>query len=297
MIRDLNQERIEGAVSAANDFLQAQLGASLDGDPAARKFEERMLSVGERAMALLRAIPHPKYEGYYVPLSKYNVTGQATADFDEAAATLPGYRVLLPGPLVGVKSNDFFPAVVSEDGLKEPGTLRLHVHGYPYRRRTTEDGRETFLSDSARVYLAGAGQSETKDIGEDGTHGSNDALEAGHFPTIIAAGMDSTILEAWQAGSHINHAWRESPDNSAIVETSKRLGGPIRKTVTITRDAIARGDATIWWHKDLDEKETNDKGPDLKPKSSALVVVQALGFEELKRRNPKGLETVKRLIG
>jgi hypothetical protein len=280
MTETITQTRVEDAIANTNAFLSVERGASLDGDFASGQVAERIHSVGQRAEDLLSSVPHPKLDGLYVPLSKHNAN-----QYGEAAAVLPGYLVLVPSALVEAGTSVFYPAVVSEDGLKTD-VLRLHVLKQPYRQQVRY---------GASMVLSAAGQSETKGIGEHGRKAS-DGVEAEHFATLLAAGSDRNVQTAWQSGQHVNHTWREQQSNSVTAEVSKRLFGQDmpQDTITITRQQIETGRAMILWHEGM--RDENSGTPETAAKDKALVVIQGLGYEALRTRNPQGLDTVKRLI-
>lgn len=276
----ITRTRIEDAIASTNSFLHAERGTGIDGDFASYRVAERIATVSERAEAVLHSVPHPRHEGWYVPLSKHNAN-----DFGEAAAVLPGYLVLVPSALVERGTSVFYPAVVSEDGLKT-NDIRLHVLRQPYRRQVRY---------GAAMVLSAAAQSETKGIGEHGRK-TNDGVEAEHFATLLAAGNDVSVQAAWQSGQHVNHAWRKQAGNSVIAEVSKRLFGPDipQTTVTITERQIEAGQAMLLWHDGMRDEQTG--GPETATRDKALVVIQGLGYEALRSRNPQGIDNVKRLI-
>lgn len=276
----ITQTRIEDAVARTTVFLEEQRGASIDGGYASLQVAERVATVSERAEAVLQSIPHPKLNGLYVPLSKHNA-----GSYSEAVAVLPGYLVLVPSALVEQGTSLFYPAVVSEDGLKSD-SLRLHVLRQPYRQKVRY---------GASMVLSAAGQSETKGVGEHGRK-TNDGIEAEHFATLLAAGSDTNVQAAWQAGQHVNHTWREQAGNSVTAEVSKRLFGAdmSQTTVTITRQQIEAGQAMLLWHEGMRDDQTGS--PETAARDRALVVIQGLGYEALRTHNPQGLDNVKRLI-
>lgn len=283
MKESITQTRTEDAIAKANNFLEIERGADLDGGFAARQVTERVLTVEERARALLFSIPHPKHSGFYVPLSKYNANY-----FSEAAAVLPGYMVLIPSGLVEKGTSELYPAVVSEDGLKNQN-IRLHVLKQPYRQG---------MSYGAAMILSAAGQSETKGVGEHGRTVS-DGIEAEHFATLLAAGSDSRVQADWQADKHVNHTWRERSSNSVVTEVSRRLFGQDipQATITITRRQIEKGKAMLLWHEGMRGQDSGQQGqPETATKSNALVVIQALGYEALQARGEENIDTVKKLI-
>ena len=280
MTEAITQMRVEDAIASTNAFLGAERGASIDGDFAGRQVAERVATVQERAEAVLQSVPHPKLDGLYVPLSKHNAT-----DFSEAAALLPGYLVLVPSALVERGTNVFYPAVVSEDGLKT-NDIRLHVLRQPYHQQSRY---------ASSMILSAAGQSETKGVG--GVPGQpHDGIEAEHFATLLAAGSDASVQAAWQAGKHVNHTWRKQPSNSVTTEVSKRLFGAEipQTTLTITRQQVEAGQAMLLWHEGMRDDQTGV--PETATKDKALVVIQGLGYEALRSRNPQGIDNVKRLI-
>lgn len=276
----ITQTRVEDAIDRTNAFLSAERGASIDGDFAGRQIAERVATVQERAEAVLQSVPHPKHDGFYVPLSKYNANSYA-----EVAAVLPGYLVLVPSTLVERGTSVFYPAVVSEDGLKTK-QIRLHVLKQPYRQQ---------VGYGASMILSAAGQSETKGVGEHG-RSSNDGVEAEHFATLLAAGSDANVQAAWQSGQHVNHTWREQAGNSVTAEVSKRLFGSDipQTTITITKQQIETGQAMLLWHEGMRDRQKGK--PETATKDKALVVIQGLGYEALRTHNPQGIDNVKRLI-
>lgn len=280
MLEIITQAKVEDAITSTNDFLGKQRGVSIDGDFAARQVAERVETVAKRAEAVLQSVPHPKLNGLYVPLSKHNANS-----YNEAAAVLPGYLVLVPSALVERGTNVFYPAVVSEDGLKS-GNLRLHVLRQPYRQQVRY---------GASMVLSAAGQLETKGVGEHGRK-ANDSVEAEHFTTLLAAGSDANVEAAWQAGDHVNHAWRERADNSVAAEVSKRLFGDaiVQTTLIITRQQIEAGQAMLLWHEGMRDEQTGK--PETAARDRALVVIQGLGYEALRTSNPQGVDNIKRLM-
>jgi hypothetical protein len=280
MSETITQSRVEDAIASTNAFLGAERGASIDGDFAGHQVAERVATVKDRAEAVLCSVPHPKLDGLYVPLSKHNASSYA-----EAAAVLPGYLVLVPSALVERGTSVFYPAVVSEDGLKSDN-LRLHVLRQPYRQQVRY---------GASMVLSAAGQSETKGIGEHGRK-SNDGVEAEHFATLLAAGSDASVQAAWQSGQHVNHTWREQAGNSVTAEVSKRLFGSDmpQTTITITKQQIETGQAMLLWHEGMRDEQTGN--PETAARDKALVVIQGLGYEALRTRSPQGIDNVKRLI-
>lgn len=276
----LTQSRIEDAVASTSSFLNYERGTEIDGDFASHNVSERIISVEERANELLKSNPHPKYDGYFVPLSKYN-----SEKYNEIVSVMPGYYVLVPSAMVERGTSFFYPAVVSEDGLKSD-SLRLHVLKQPYRQE---------INYGSNVILSAAGQSETKGIGEHGRK-SNDGVEAEHFVTLLAAGSDQSVQTAWQTGEHINHKWRENNNTSVLTEANNRLFGEdiSQSTITITKSQIENGQAILLWHKGLINEQSGR--PETATKENALVIVQSLGFEALKNTNPSGIDVVKKLI-
>jgi hypothetical protein len=280
MSEAITQMRIEDAVASTDAFLGAERGASIDGEFASHQVAERIATVQERAEAVLQSVPHPTLDGLYVPLSKHNAN-----NYDEAAAVLPGYLVLVPSAMVERGTSAFYPAAVSEDGIKT-GDIRLHVLRQPYRRR---------VQYGASMVLSAAGQSETEGIGGHGRKVS-DGVEAEHFATLLAAGSDVNVQAAWQAGQHVNHTWRTQASNSVTAEVSKRLFGAEipQTTLTVTRQQVEAGQAILLWHEGMRDEQTGK--PEAATKDKALVVIQGLGYEALRSRNPQGIDNVKRLI-
>jgi hypothetical protein len=275
----LTQSKAEDAISITEDFLIEERGTSIDGDYASYKVAEQIATIGDRAKIVLTSTPHPNLDGLYVPLSKYN-----SGIYDEAATVLPGHIVLIPSALVEKGTSLLYPAVVSEDGLKTQ-SIRLHVLKQSYSQK---------IQYGTSMILSAAGQSETKGVGAHGTK-SSDGIEAEHFATLLAAGGDRTVQEAWKNGTHINHAWRGNDSNSVMAEVSNRLFGTDipQSTITITKQQIENGQAMLLWHEGMRDDSGN---PETATKEKALVVIQSLGFEALHASNPRGIETVKELI-
>jgi hypothetical protein len=275
----ITQTRVEDAVANANDFLTTERGANLDGDFASTQVAERVTSVQERAQDLLEAFPYPGLDGLFVPLSQHN-----SSDYSEAVAVLPGYLVLVPSTLVEKGPAHFYPAVVSEDGLKT-SELRLHVLKQPYKQQ---------IRYGASMVLSAAGQSETKGVGDHGRK-TNDGVEAEHFSTLLAAGSDQAVQTAWVNGQHVNHSWRQQPGNSVTAEVSSRLFGQDipQTTITITREQVETGKAMLMWHEGMRNEQNV---AETATRDNALVVIQGLGFEALRTANPKGVEDVKRIL-
>lgn len=280
MTETLTQTRAEDAIAATDAFLHQQRGVTIDGAFASGQVAERVMTAQQRAEALLTAVPHPGADGFYVSLSKHNAQS-----YDEAVAVLPGHMVLVPSALVESGTNAFYPAVVSEDGLKTRD-LRLHVLRRPYQQS---------IGYGAAMLLSAAGQSETRGVGEHGRKAS-DGVEAEHFATLLAAGSDPRVQAAWSAGNHVNHTWRKAPKSSVTTEVSRRLFGDdiSQATVSITREQIQNGQAMLLWHEGMRDAQTGK--PEAATKKNALVLVQGLGFEALKQANPRGVDDVKRLI-
>lgn len=276
----ITQTKVEDAVAHAETFLGVERGLHIDGDFAGQQIADRIATVKDRAEEMLYSIPHPQLKGLYIPLSAYNA-----AYFDEAAAVLPGYMVLIPSVLVDKGTSVFYPAVVSEDGLKSDA-LRLHVLRQPYRQQ---------IGYGMSVVLSAAGQSETSGIGDHGRK-SNDGIEAEHFNTLLVAGIDADIATAWQSQIHSNHVWRNQANNSVTTEVSRRLFGADipQSTVTITREQIASGNAMLLWHEGMRDGVSGQ--PETAAQDNALVVIQALGYEALREHSPGSLDTVKRLL-
>lgn len=276
----ITQPRAEDAIAKTNAFLAAERGVAIDGGFAGNQITERTTAAQERAQAILYSVPHPNLDGLYVPLSKHNANR-----YDEAATVLPGYLVLVPSALVERGTSVFYPAVVSEDGLKNQ-ELRLHVLRQPYNRG---------IGYGASMVLSAAGQSETRGIGDHGRI-TSDGVEAEHFATLLAAGSDPAVQSAWQSGRHINHQWREQSANSVTAEVSKRLFGQEipQATITVTRQQIEKGQAMLLWHEGMRDSQTGR--PETATKDMALVVIQGLGYEALRAHSPQGIDNVKRLI-
>jgi hypothetical protein len=64
----ITQSRAEDAIAKTNAFLGAERGVGIDGDFASHQIAERVATVKDRAEAVLRSVPHPKFDGLYVPL-------------------------------------------------------------------------------------------------------------------------------------------------------------------------------------------------------------------------------------
>lgn len=280
MTEVMTQTQAETAVSLANNFMDRARGELLDGAFASRQLADRVIPIGQLAEAVLTAIPYPARAGWYAPLSKYNA-----GDYNRIAAVLPGYMVLVPASLTERGVSSFYPAVVSEDGLKA-SALRLHVLRQAYRQQ---------LSYGASVVLSAAGQSETAGVGEHGRK-AVDGIEAEHFATLLAVSNDEHLRTAWQSGRHVNHVWRGDPGNSVTSEVSSRLfAGKIpQTTITITKRQIETGRAMVLWHEGMRDQATGR--PETAIHDNALVVMQALGYEALRGQNPGAVETVKSII-
>lgn len=276
----ITQARAEDAIARTSAFLRAERGAPIDGAFASRQLGERVASTRQRAEAILRSVPHQRLNGLYIPLSKHNANR-----YSEVATALPGYLVLVPSALVDKGTNMFYPAVVSEDGIKS-GAMRLQVLRQPYRQK---------IGYGAAVALSAAGQSKTRGVGEHGRK-SHDGIEAEHFATLLAAGSDPRVQSAWRAGTHVNHAWRKRADSSVTTEISRRLFGSDipQATITITRQQVEDGQAMLLWHEGM--REPNTGRAETATVDNALVVIQGLGFEALRTQNPRGTEDVKRLL-
>ncbi len=276
----ITQSRVEDAISNTNAFLATERNSRIDGDFASRQVAEQVEAVKDRAEALLTSIPHPKLDGLYVPLSKFNANS-----YTEATTVLPGYMVLVPSALIDQGTSSFYPAVVSEDGIKTDG-LRLHVLKQPYRQQVRY---------GVSMVLSAAGQSETKGIGEHGRKGS-DSIEAEHFATLLAAGNDANVQRAWKSGQHINHLWRKQTNNSVTSEVNRRLFGTEvpQTTLTIKRQQVENGQAMILWHESM--RAEHNGLPETATKDGALVVIQGLGFEALRKSSPQAIDNLKRLI-
>lgn len=275
----LTQTRVEDGASAAEAFMQAERGVSLDGGFAGNQVAEHVTSVQLQAMELLQARPVQGFDGLYEPLGKGNIE-----QFDLAVTALPGHMVLVPSTLVENGTSQFYPAVVSEDGIKEK-VLRLHVLRRPYRRH---------LGYGAAMVLSAAGQAETKGVGKHRA-GMNDGVEAEHFATLLAAGSDPSVRVDWRAGRHINHTWRQQADSSVTTQVSQRLFGQDvpQSTVTLTKAQVRAGQARIFWHEGMCDEHGN---PETATRQNALVVIQGLGFTALKERDRQAIDEVKGLL-
>lgn len=281
MSETLTQPKFDDAVDATQDFLEHERGVQLDGKFASTQITERVVSVAEQAAALLTSVPYPGHPGLYAPLSKFNA-----GRFEDAATLLPGYLVLVKSTLVETGPPAFYPAAVSEDGLKT-GDIRLHILKQPFNK-------ETGLGYGSAVILSAAGQSETPGIGDHGRSASDD-VESEHFATLLAAGNDPVVQASWRSGQHINHMWRQNAGNSVTTEVSERLFGHDipQQTVTITKEQVMAGKAMLLWH----ERLHDDNGqPETATRQNALIIVQGLGFQALKDQNPRALDTVKELL-
>ncbi|MDB5169826.1 MAG: hypothetical protein JWN82_222 [Candidatus Saccharibacteria bacterium] len=280
MTEVFTQSHAEDAIARTNDFLLQERDTGLDGDFASQQVAGRVESVRDRARDLLESVPHPKLDGLYIPLSKHNA-----GRFDEAATVLPGYLVLVPSAMVETGTSVFYPAVVSEDGFKH-NALRLHVLKQPYRQQVRY---------GASVILSAAGQAETAGIGDHGRQ-SNDGVEVEHFATLLAAGSDPAVQQAWRSGEHVNHAWRQQRSSSVTTEVSNRLfGNDIpQATITISKQQIEEGSAMLLWHRGMQDEQSGQ--PESATQHNALLVVQGLGFEALSNANPRGIDDIRRLI-
>lgn len=294
MKETITETYAEDAIADANDFMQQERGVGIDGAEATLTVTERVMSAREAAESALRAVPSsrierlPSDDSMFVPLSDYN-----SEKFDEVRVALAGYMVLVPSSYVDrdVKGK-LYPAVVSEDGLSQPDALRLHILKKPYQRG---------LSKTATVALSAAGQSEAWDM-KKGTkvvghhnHQGGDGVEAEHFATLLAAGIDSNVRSAWQNGQHPNHAWREQANNSVLSRVNNTIlaNEMPQQTVTFKKRHFEQG-AMILWHEGLRSEETG--AAETATKDQALVIVQAIGHEAIKSRNPDALDNVKRLL-
>ncbi len=278
---EFTKTKFEDALSGAENFLYQERGESIDGAYAGTRVQEQINTVASRAEALLTSVPYPNQDGYYIPLSKHNKN-----QYNEAIQVLPGHMVLVPSGLVGSAENCFYPAVVSEDSRKN-NTLRLHV----LRQKYGQSG----IGYGSGMILSASGQSETKGVGEHGKK-PNDGLEAEHFASLLAAGGNKSVYSAWQKGQHINHTWRRQSNSSVTTEVFRTLFGSdvSQETINITSEQIATGKALILWHEALRDQDSGK--PESATKDKALVIVQALGYQALKDKNPDGLDNVRRLI-
>lgn len=280
MTERITQSFTEDAIAGAEDFMQRERGMGIDGGAATVAVEERVASTRDTAIDLLQT--KPQKNGFYIPLSKQNF-----ADFDLASTALAGYMVLVPSALVSREdTRSFYPAVISEDGLKQPNTMRLHVLKQGYRQQ---------LNPSVATVLSAAGQSETKGVGEHG-HKGGDGVEAEHFATLLAAGSDQQVRQAWQSGIHVNHAWRDKANSSVLTQVNGRIFGKEipQTTITWTKRDFQEGKAALLWHEGMRDQSTGIA--ETATKKDALVVIQALGHEAIRTKNPNALDDVKRLI-
>lgn len=268
----------EDAIAKADTFLHHERGVSLDGSDAGHAVEA-LLSPEEEAEQFLTAIRHPRYEGLYVPLSKLNSDA-----FDNATALLAGRLVLVPSGMLHTGESHFYPAVVSPDSLLS-SDLRMHILQQPYRpeHRTV-----------ASFVLSAAGQSETPEVGKHTKN--NDGIEAEHFATLLTAGADATVANAWRNGVHSNHSWREDPKNSVTSTLIRTVFGKQipQTTLTITREDVVTGKALVLWHEGLRDQDSG--APESATHSNALVALQGLGFLALRDTRPSGIATVKSLL-
>lgn len=280
MTKEITQTRVEDAISSTNSFLNFERGASLDGDFAAHQALETARSNARHAEDALLSCPHPKFDGLYVPLGKHN-----GAAFNKIAAALPNYVVLVPSTLLGDKEASFYPAVVSEDGLKT-GDIRMHVFTRPYRKA---------IRYATSLILSAAGQSEVRGVG-DHDRIEDDGIEAEHFTSKLTAGVNMTVQAAWRSGKHINHTQRRQPNNSVTTEMFDQFFGTDipQKTITITRQQVEKGNASLYWHEGVRDPQTGR--PLSATKEKALVIAQSLAFEALREQKPKAIDTVKELI-
>ncbi|HSW85482.1 MAG TPA: hypothetical protein VLF79_02620 [Candidatus Saccharimonadales bacterium] len=284
---EITQTRAEDAIAITNAFLDTERGANIDGDFAGRQIAERVATVQEQAEELLTSTKIKEHDGFYLVLGQFQTRDKIYngGDFQQAATVLPGYLVLVPSSLVDSGTSFFYPAVVSEDGLKTQD-IRLHVLRQPYRQQ---------IRYGSSMILSAAGQSETKGIGEHGRK-ADDGVEAEHFATLLAAGSDHRVQTAWQSGEHINHNWRKQSGNSVTTEVAKRLFGQDipQATITITPQQIETGQAILVWHQGMRDEQTGR--PETAARDNALVVIQGLGYEALRTSNPQGIDNVRRLI-
>lgn len=268
--------QMHDAIAETNDFLFYERGETLDGAGAASSVEAAVITVEQQAHDLLFAQPFPNKPGYYVPLSMHNAS-----QFELARQVLPGYAVLVPSVIAGYSSSEFFPAIVSEDSAKREG-IRLHILCQPYRNE---------MLHGTSVTLSGVGQSETTGVGV--SHG---ATEPEHLATLLAASDDATVRARWERGDHINHEWRDSPTSSVVSEVSNRLfkGESPRVTKTISRADIDANRAILLWHEGL--RNTVTGKPETATRTDALVILQGLGFQALKKHKPQAIDDLKSML-
>jgi hypothetical protein len=273
------QTQYEDAIASTDTFLQTERGVSMDGFEAGLAVES-LLSPDAAAEQFLTEIPHPRFDGLYVPLSKLNA-----AHYTHATAVLAGRIVLVPSAMLHKGESHFYPAVVSPDSLTD-GELRLHVLQQPYRQH---------IRKAAAFVLSAAGQSETPGVGR---HSNNvsDGVEAEHFATLLTAGMDESVAQAWRSGVHSNHTWRQEPDNSVTTTlTNKIHGNQIpQRTITVSQSDIASGKALLLWHEGLRNQDSG--APESATHKNALVAIQGLSFLALREKRPLGIATVKSLL-
>lgn len=279
MIEMITQTRVEDAVAHTTDFLHKERGAQIDGDYASRQLRQRIATTQERAGAFLMAVPRPRGNGFYAPLSRYNAN-----QFQEAVTSLPGYFVLVPSALVERGPSAFYPAVVSEDGLMSQ-SLRLHVLHQAYH---CQIGRAT------GVVLSSAGQAETKGIGEHGRQ-SHDGVEAEHFATLLTISGNPTLLTGWRNGEHINHRWRQAPRQSITGQlTNTLLHTDVRQsTLTLRQQDFEHNRAMLLWHEGMRDTNGNAAAATY---PGALVVIQSLGYEALSQSQPDRLTNVQKAL-
>jgi len=279
MPEQLTKGSADDAIDAANNFLSTERGSSLDGDFASIELTRRVVSVQEHAEYLLTANPINN-TGLYAPLASGNVD-----KFHEVATTLAGYFVLVQSNIIEPGSNSFYLATVSSEGSTKE-QMSLHVFMYPYKAVSKY---------ASSLLLSAAGQSEMPGIG-DHSRVTNDGIEAEHFPTLLAAGVDTVVLDSWKNGNHINHIWRKNPESSVLTEVSTLLFDQSmrQRTVILTKSQVEKRKAALYWHEEMRDDITGE--PDAATKQGALLVVQGLGFQSLKEKSPIGLSVVKSLL-
>lgn len=279
MKETITQSQIEDAVDTASSFITQERGTSLDGSFASTYMREKITSTAELAEQLLTETPHPSLPGLYVPL--HSGTQQ---QFEESLHVLPGHIVLLPSAFVDRKDSAFYPAIVSEDSIAH-NALRLHVLRQPYKKQ---------LLGSSRTILSGAAQAETKGVGSHGRT-ANDGVEAEHFTALMTISSSEQSITNWANGYHVNHGWRSGKQTSVTSEMHRQIFEDEipQTTITITKQDILNKRAAVYWHESL-------RGTDGKPEhgstTDALIIIQALGFQALKEKRPRALDSIKTMI-
>jgi hypothetical protein len=272
-VYELTEARIDDAVGFAQDFMQGAAGLPLDGEQAAGRLKERILTAEEVAEGLLTDSPQVAGQpDYRVVLSSKNAE-----QFDAALNTLHGYNVLVPSALVGSgEPAGFYRGTVM--GNDESGALRLHVFRAPFSAKQE-------LPLSVETVLSAAAQAEAASAREHGARKPGDQRTAEHLATLVSAAIDPAVAASWQRGDHVDQNWRTGhlagrPAASVTSEMhSRTTGSQIEVPIMLTREDFEQNRALLLWHDSM-------RGPDGKPeradKQEALVVVQALAVQDLK---------------